>query len=211
MQDLALGGWQTFGGINSFMPSVGLWSLKWDPCWLAGTRRRVYQSESTLDGLFHWLSLQGRALTWIVWLAKARSLRQATAERLNGFLTDAGWRPASLAVFSKACGNSPTLHLQHGGGPQDCRLHKKRRMIWIAHKGGWAPKNWCFWTVVLEKTLESPLDYREIKSVNPKGNQPWIFTGSTDAEIEAPVLWLPDAKNQVIGKGSDAGKDWEQE
>ena len=75
----------------------------------------------------------------------------------------------------------------------------------------WAPKNWCFWTVVLEKTLESPLDCKEIKPVNPKGNQSWIFIGRTDAEAEAPVLWPPDAKNWLIGKDPGAGKDWRQE
>ena len=71
---------------------------------------------------------------------------------------------------------------------------------------GWALKNWCFWTVVLEKTLESPLDSKESKPVNPKGNQLWIFTGGTDAE--APILWSPDAKSQLTGKDPDAGKDW---
>ena len=76
---------------------------------------------------------------------------------------------------------------------------------------GWAPKNWCFWTVVFKKTLESPLDCKGIKQVNPKGNQPWIFIGRTDAEAEALILWPPDAKTWLIGKESDAGKDWGQE
>ena len=76
----------------------------------------------------------------------------------------------------------------------------------LNHKVGWALKNWCFWMVVLEKTLESPLDSKEIKSVNTKGNQPWIFTGMTDTE--APILWLPDVKTCLIGKNPDAGKDW---
>ena len=67
-----------------------------------------------------------------------------------------------------------------------------------------------FWIVVLEKTLESPLDDKEIRSVNPKGNQPWIFIGRTDAEAEASILWPPDAKSQLIGKDPDAGKDWKQ-
>ena len=80
----------------------------------------------------------------------------------------------------------------------------------LDHKEGRAPKNWCFWTVVLEKTLESPLDSREIKPVHPKGNQLWILIGRTNAEAEAPVLWPPDAKSQLIGKGPDAGKDWRQ-
>ena len=78
----------------------------------------------------------------------------------------------------------------------------------LDHKEGWAPKNWCFQTVVLEKTLESPLDCQEIKPVNLKGNQPWIFFGRTDAEAEAPILWPPDAKNWLTGKDPDAGKDW---
>ena len=80
----------------------------------------------------------------------------------------------------------------------------------LDHKEGWAPKNWCFWTVVLEKTLESPLDCKEIKSLDPKGNQSWIFIGGTDAEAEVPILWPPDAKSQLIGKDPDAGQDWRQ-
>ena len=80
----------------------------------------------------------------------------------------------------------------------------------LDQKEGWMPKNWCFWTVVLEKTLESPLDCKEIKPVNPTGNQPWIFIGRTDAEDEAPILWPPDVKSQLVGKDPDAGKDWRQ-
>ena len=79
----------------------------------------------------------------------------------------------------------------------------------LDHKEGWAPKNWCFWTVVLEKTLESPSDCREIKPVNPKGYQSWIFIGRTDTET--PILWPPDAKNWLLRKDPDAGKDWSQE
>ena len=79
------------------------------------------------------------------------------------------------------------------------------------HKEGWMPKNWCFWTVVLEKTLKSPLDCKEIKSVNPNGDQSWIFVGRTDTEAETPKLWPPDVKNWLIGKDLDAGKDWRQE
>jgi len=82
----------------------------------------------------------------------------------------------------------------------------------LGHKEGWALTNWCFWTaVVLEKTLESPLDCKEIKPVNSKGNQPRIFIGRTDAEAEALILWPPDAKSWLTGKGIDAGKDWGQE
>ena len=76
---------------------------------------------------------------------------------------------------------------------------------------GWAPKNWCFWTVVLEKTLESPLDCKEIQSVHPKGNQSWVFIGRTDVEAETPILWPPRMKSWLIWEDRDAGEDWGQE
>ena len=78
-------------------------------------------------------------------------------------------------------------------------------------KEGWVPKNWCFWTVVLEKTLESPLDCKEIQPIHPKGDQSWVFIGRTDAEVETPVLWPPHVKSWLIGKDSDAGREWGQE
>ena len=81
----------------------------------------------------------------------------------------------------------------------------------LDHKESWAPKNWCFWTVVLEKTLESPLDSKEILPVHPKGDQSWVFNGRTNVEAETPILWPPHAKSWLIGKDSDAGKDWRQE
>ena len=81
----------------------------------------------------------------------------------------------------------------------------------LDYKESWSLKNWCFWIVVLEKTLESPLDCKEIHPVHPKGNQSWIFIGRTDAEAEAPTLWPPDAKNWLLGKDPDAGKDWRRE
>ena len=77
----------------------------------------------------------------------------------------------------------------------------------LDYKESWVPKNWCFWTVVLEKTLESLLECKEIQPVNPKGNESWIFIGRTDGEAETPILWLADAKNQLVGKDPDAGKD----
>ena len=84
--------------------------------------------------------------------------------------------------------------------------------IWeLDHKKSWALKNWCFWTVVLEKTLESPLDCKEIQPVHPKGDQSWVFIGRTDAEAETPILWPPDRKNWFICKDSNAGKDWRWE
>ena len=85
-------------------------------------------------------------------------------------------------------------------------------MDWeLDYKESWVLKNWCFWTVVLEKTLESPLDCKEIQTVHPKGDQSWIFIGRTDADAEAPLLWPPDVKSLLTGKGLVAGKDWRQE
>ena len=80
----------------------------------------------------------------------------------------------------------------------------------LDYKESWVQKNWCFWTVVLVKTLESPLDCKEIQPVYPKGNQSWIFVGRTDVEAEIPILWPSDVKNWLIGKDPDAGKDWRQ-
>ena len=81
----------------------------------------------------------------------------------------------------------------------------------LDYKESWAQKNWCFWTVVLEKTLESPLDCKEIQPVLPKGDQSWVFIGRTDVEAETPIIWPPDAKSWLIWKDPDAGKDWGQE
>ena len=86
--------------------------------------------------------------------------------------------------------------------------------IWmwgLDYKENWAQKNWCFWTVVLEKTLESPLDCKEIQPVNPKGDQSWVFIGKTDVEAETPILWPSDVESWLIWKDPDAGKDWGQE
>ena len=103
------------------------------------------------------------------------------------------------------------------------KVHQSMEASWFAdqeadhvwmweldHTEGWAPKNWCFWTVVLEKTLESPLDCKEIQPVSPKGDQPWIFIGSTGDEVETPILWPTDANSRLIGKDPDARNDWRQ-
>ena len=85
-------------------------------------------------------------------------------------------------------------------------------VMWeLDYKESWVPKNWCFWTVVVVKTLENPLDCKVIKPVSPKENQSWIFIGRTDAKAEALILWPPDAKSWLTGKDPDAGKDWRQE
>ena len=99
-----------------------------------------------------------------------------------------------------------------GLSSQSCGFSNGHVWMWeFDYKESWVKKNWCFWTVVLEKTLESPLDCKEIQLVNPKGNQSWISTGRTDAEAETLILWPPDTKNWLTGKDPDAGKDWRQE
>ena len=109
--------------------------------------------------------------------------------------------------------NKKQRHHFANKGPSSQSYGFSSSHVWmweLDHKEGWAPKNWCFWTVGLEKILERPLVSKEITPVNPKGNQPWIFIGRTDTEAEAPVLWPPDAKNWLTGKDPDAGKDWMQ-
>ena len=94
---------------------------------------------------------------------------------------------------------------------QSCGFSSSHVLMWESdHKQGWVMNNWCFQTVVLEKTFESPLDSKEIKPVNPKENQSWIFIGRTDAEVEAATLWPPDVTNRLVGKGPDSGKAWRQ-
>ena len=99
----------------------------------------------------------------------------------------------------------------NGLSSQSCVFSSSHEwMTELDHKESWTP-NWCFWTVVLEKTLESPLDCKEIQPVNPKGNQSWIFFWRTDAEAETPILWSPDVNSWLIRKDPDASKDWRQE
>ena len=141
------------------------------------------------------------------------------------------WAPKSLRSVTvamklkDACSleeklwQTQTVLLKSGDTTLPTKIHAVKVMVfpvvmygcesWTVKKE--APKNWCFWTVVLEKTLESPLYTKEIKPVNPKGNQFWIFIGRTDAEAKAPVVWPPDAKSQLFRKGPGAGKDWGQE
>ena len=105
-------------------------------------------------------------------------------------------------------------HYSINKGPSSQSYGFSSSHVWIwelNYKESWVPKNWWFWTVLLEKTLESPLDNKEIQPVRPKGNQSQIFIGRTDAEAETSILWLPDAENWFIWKDTDAGKDWRQE
>ena len=109
----------------------------------------------------------------------------------------------------RQCIKKQTLFCQQSLYSQSYGFSSSHVWIWeLDHKEGWALSNWCFWIVVLEKTLESPLDSKEIKPVHPLENQPWIFIGRTDFEAEVPILWPPDAKSRLTGKDSDARKDW---
>ena len=116
--------------------------------------------------------------------------------------------------------NKPRQHIKKqehyfaDKGPPSQSYSFSSTLVWmweLDHKEGWALKDWCFWTVVLEKTLDGPLDCKKIQPVHPKGNQAWIFIGRTDAETETLILWPPDEKNWLIGKDPDAEKDWGQE
>ena len=124
----------------------------------------------------------------------------------------------TLAPLKKSY-DKPRLHIKKqrhyfvNKGPSSQSYGFSSSHVWmreLGHKESWVLKNWCFWTVELEKTLESPLDCKEIKPINPKRNQSWIFIGRTDVEAEAPILWLPDAKNWLFRKYPDIGKDWRQ-
>ena len=109
------------------------------------------------------------------------------------------------------CCEAETLHCQQGLHSQGCGLPSGHVHLWqLDHKEGRALKNWCLWTVVLEKTPQSPLDSKEIKLVNLKGNQSWTLIGRTDAQAETPVFWSSDANSWLTGKVPDAGKDWGQ-
>ena len=99
-----------------------------------------------------------------------------------------------------------------GPSSQNNSFSSSHVWMWeLGYKESWAPKNWCFWTMVLEKILESPLDCKEIQPVHPKGDQSWVFIERTNVEAETSILWPPDAKSWLIGKDPDAGKDWRPE
>ena len=121
-----------------------------------------------------------------------------TSLSLSVITHEMGWMSSILSLDDKG------LSSQSYGFPSS------HVWMWeLDYKESWAPKNWCFWTVVLEKT-ESPLDCKEIQQVHPKGDQSWVFIGRTDVESESPILWPPDVQNWLIGKDLDAGKDWRQ-
>ena len=118
------------------------------------------------------------------------------------------------SIFWNLCRYKKQRHYFANKGPSSQSYDFSSSHVWmweLHYKESWVQMNWCFWTVVLEETLESPLDCKEIQPVHPKGDQPWIFNGKTDAEAEASILWPPDVKSWLIGKDPDARKDWGQE
>ena len=119
---------------------------------------------------------------------------------LSGYVCNWFANMHACVLMTKACSSQ-----SHGFS----RSHVAVQVL--DYKESWVPKNWCFWTVLLEKTLESPLDCKEIQPVHPKGNKSWTFVEMSDAEAETPILWPPDAKSWLIGEYPDAGKDWRQE
>ena len=123
-----------------------------------------------------------------------------------------GWKPMTNLDSVLKSRDITSQTVTKGPYSQSYGFSSSHVWIWeLDHKESWVQKNCCFWIVVLEKTLENSLDCKEIKPVNPKGNQSWIFIGRTDAEAEAPILWPPDAKNRLLRKDPDPGKDWRQE
>ena len=129
------------------------------------------------------------------------------------------WNLKMLTPWKKSY-DQPRQHIKNkrhyfvskGLSSQSCGFSSGHVWMWeLDYKESWVPKNWCFWTVVLEKTLGGPLDWKGIQPVHSKGNQSWIFIGRTDAEAETPVLWPPDAKNWLVWKDLNSGKDWRLE
>ena len=130
------------------------------------------------------------------------------------------WKISTFRYWASSSTWDPTLQPQHFhehfplGYPSSQGYGFSSSHVWmweLEYKESWVPKNWCFWTVVLEKTLESPLDCKEIQPVHPKEDQSWVFIGRADVEAETPILWPPDVKCWLILKDADAGKDWRKE
>ena len=151
------------------------------------------------------------------WCLRLPALLGGCTWNIYQFYSESGWTennakfqdrnmPLKITLCSRNCNYLLVSNSQSYG------FSSSHVQMWeLNPKEGWALKDWCFWTVVLEKILESSLNSKQIKPVNPKGNQPWIFIRRTDAEAEAPIFWPPDAKSRLIGKDPDAGKDRGQE
>ena len=162
-----------------------------DRCWSSS----VFLMLAVLLGIYH-LGLQNHCRWWLqTWNKKTLVPWKKSYDQPRQLIKKQRRCFANKDLSSQTCGFSSTH-------------------VWMReldYKESWLPKNWCFWTVVLEKTLESPLDCNEIQSVHRKGNHSWIFIGRTDADAETSILWPPDVKNWLKGKDPDSGKDWTQE
>ena len=140
-------------------------------------------------------------LTLIFWAPKSLQMVTAAMKLKDAYSLEGKLWPTWTTLKSRDI----TLSTKGPSG-QGYGFSNSQVWMWELDKESWALKNWCFWTMVLDKTLESPLDSKEIQPVHPKGNQPWIFIGRTDAEAETPILWPPDVKSLLIWKDPDAGK-----
>ena len=168
----------------------------------------------SVDG---WRCVPSLLFTWVQTMVGVVKIMVTSFKRSHA------WR-ATLSAPSPAAGHhrsTPPLetpgqqrHYFANKGPSGQGYGFSSGHVWMwewDREESWVPKNWCFWTVVLEKTLESPLDCKEIQPVHPKGDQSWVFIGRTDVEAETPILWSPHAKSWLFGKDPDAGRDWGQE
>ena len=153
------------------------------------------------DRLFFWAPKSLQMVTAAMKLKDALLLERKVMTNLDSIL-----KSRDITLHTKRAEALLCLSTQSYG------FSSSHVWMWeLDYKESWVLKNWYFWTVVLEKTLESPLDCKEIQPVHSEGNQSWVFTGRTDAKAEATILWPPDAKNWLIWKDPDAGKDWRQE
>ena len=146
--------------------------------------------------------------TWVQSPGQDHPLEKEMASHSSTLAWKIPW--SDEPAWPKAIGKQSIV--SKGPSSQSCGFSSGHVWIWeLNYKENWTLKNWCFWTVVLEKTLESPLDCKEIQPVHPEGNQSWVLIGRTDAEAETPILWPPDVKNWPIGRDPDSGKYWRQE
>ena len=202
-----------------------------------GIKRHLFLGKNALINLVHLLCRFSHVrlfvTPWTVACQTLLSMGFSRQEYWNGLpcppagdLPNPGIKPVSLTsptwaggFFTTGANDKPRQQIKKQNhhfadiGPysQIYGFSSSHVQMWVlVHKEDWAPKSWCFWTVLLENTLESPLDCKDIKAVNPKENQPWIFIGRIVAEAEAPILWPPDVKSRFIWKNPDAGKNWRQ-
>ena len=176
----------------------------------AGVKLNIQKTKIMASSLITSWQIDGETVTDFIFLQSKITANGDCSHEIKRCLL-LGWKVmTNLDSILKS--RDITLPTNKGLSSQSYGFSSNHVWMWeLDYKESWAPKNWWLWTVALEKTLESPLDCKEIKQVNPKGNQSWIFIGRTDAKAETPILWPPDVKNRLIGKDRDAGKDLRQE